>query len=179
MFESKDTIRFNNYVGFWVNEKAFIAGAALTAVIAMTGSYVAGSLIVNIEQVYAPLFASIFTGAALGHSMGVSTEKQGKVIYSFGIGFFSALSAVLTTYFMISLLSGIILATALSIFLIHNSGLVVQDRRIDRAVDIFAGKISSLGLIAIGFYYYIYPVISDGVIFLMYDLNLMHYLPVL
>lgn len=177
MFSSKNKIRFNKYAGFWVNEKAFVAGSALTAVIAMTGAYLAGSLLVEIEQVFAPLMASIFTGAALGHSMGISTEKEGKVIYSFGIGFFLAFTAVLISYFRLSLLSGIVLATAVSIFLIHNSGLVVQDKRFEKAVNLFAGKISALGLLAIGSYYYICPILTNLAVFIMYDLNLVNYLP--
>jgi hypothetical protein len=176
MFGSKNTIRFNNYAGFWVNEKAFVGGAALTAVIAMTGAYLASSIFVQIEQIYAPLLAAIFTGAAFGHALGVSTEKEGKVVYSFMIGFFLAMTAVLISYFRLSLLSGIVLAMAVSVFLIHNSGLVVQDRRIDTAVDLFAGKFSVLGLIAIGLYYYILPIFTNLATFLLYEVNLIQYI---
>lgn len=170
MFGSKEKIRFNNYAGFWVNEKAFVAGAGLTSVIAMTGYYLSQSMLIQVESIFTPLLASIFTGITLGHYLGVSTEKEGRTTSSFGVGMFSGLSIVLLAYFQLTILSAIVLLTPVTVFLIHNSGLVVQNKMADKAVAA-ASQLSVAGLVLLAVYHYVFPILNNLVYFLLYDLQ--------
>lgn len=171
MFGSKEKIRFNNYAGFWINEKALVAGSGMAAVTALIGFYLSQSIFVQIETVFTPLLTSIFTGVALGHYLGVSTEKEGKTVSSFGIGVFSGLMFVLVAYFQLSVLSALAVVTPVTVFLIHNSGLVVQSKLADRTVNA-AAKLSILGLVLLGLYHYVFPIANNLVVFLMYDVGL-------
>jgi len=178
MFGSKEKIRFNNYAGFWINEKALVAGSGLTSVIALMGYYLSQSILIQVESVFTPLLSSVFTGIALGHYLGVSTEKEGRTISSFGIGMFSALSMVLMAYFQLSVLSAIIIITPITVFLIHNSGLVVQSRLADRTVALTA-YFSIASLVVLAAYHYILPIVTNLAFFLLHEVGLVEYLSVL
>lgn len=178
MFGSKEKIRFNNYAGFWVNEKALVAGAGLTSVIALIGVYLSQSILIQLESVFTPLLASVFTGIALGHYLGVSTEKEGKTTSSFGIGMFSGLALVLISYFQISPLSAITVLMPLTVFLIHNSGLVVQSKMADKTVEL-SSRLSIVGLVLLALYHYVLPIVTNLTYFVLYDLGLIQFSSVL
>jgi len=114
MFGKKEKIKFNKYLDFWINEKSFIAGTGLIAVIALTGVYISQSVLIRVDSLYTPLLTAVFCGVSAGHFLGVSTEKEGKTMASFGMGAFLSLTLVLMALFSDVILSGILLTSLIT-----------------------------------------------------------------
>lgn len=168
----REKIRFNNYAGLWVNEQALAAGVLSVALMVTVGFYFSEVLTLSIDNLYTPLLAAVFAGAATGHYLGVASEKVGRASRSYLLGFNATLSAALVGVFQFSLLSLVLLITLATVFLVHNSGMGIQNRWIDRTMEVVAGKISVAGLASLGVYHFVFPAAVNFGFLLLYDFNL-------
>lgn len=155
----KEKIRFNNYGGLWVNEKAFFAGIGAVLLSFLTGYNLSQNIEVVTVSPTSLLAASVFAGLALGNYTGVSTEKKGRTSYSFLLGASLTAAVALPVIIQDIVLAAIVGIAASTVVLFHESGMGLQNPWLDRMVDIVAGKLSILGLISLGLYYYVLPMV--------------------
>lgn len=168
----REKIRFNNYAGLWINERSMMAGVLTIALLASVGYYLSRTVAVDISNIYTPLLAAVFSGAATGHYIGAASEKVGETLRSFLLGFSAALSVVLLALFQVSLLSPVLLITLATVFLVHNSGMTVQNRWLNRFMDVAIGKGTIAGLVSLGVYHFVFPAAINIGYMILYDYNL-------
>jgi hypothetical protein len=172
LFGDKERIKFNNYSGLWVNEEALVAGVGTVGVLALVGVYLSGTMIEPVTDRLTYLLVALFTGSATGHYLGVATEKVGRTLRSYLLGFCASLTLVMLGVFQASLLTPLMLLTLFTVFLVHNSGMVVQNGWIDRVTSVFAGRISLFGLVTLASYHYLIPAASAAFDVLYYSTGL-------
>lgn len=143
------------------SRRAFFGGIALIIALFSIGASISASITpVSIDISNSFLWISILIGLSIGHYMGMAFVKKGNELNSFLIGIFSALTFSIIYKTGISHFSITLTFLAISIFLMHNSGLISKHENIEKLVKFFAQYVSSTILTIIGFIKYLWPIIA-------------------
>jgi hypothetical protein len=141
---------------------SLLAGFFLFLTLYFCGKYLSEQHIVpkTFPEVREFFFLVLFLGVATGHFIGKSLREDERCITYFLAGFFCPFSvyAVRETSFQTSIY-GILLSSAMLLFLLHVSGLLTERENIDSLIDIIAGKGSIVILFLASLWHYVRPVI--------------------
>lgn len=96
---------------------------------------------------FTPLFVSLFIGTLVGHYIGKSIIQNGEIRQWVIFGIALAATCWWIYSVKVSALTAVLLLTAFSLILSHDTGLIHEDNRIEKAIDGFAENVSPAGLL--------------------------------
>jgi hypothetical protein len=92
------------------------------------------------------LWQSLFLGLGLGHYIGRSMSDDENKLTDWFVGAFSVVAGISLLQLGIAPLSGTLIFLALSMLLLHASGLLKHHGGVEALVDLFSGKLAILYL---------------------------------
>lgn len=105
--------------------------------------------------------AAVFMGASTGHFFGMALRKKGDGMTSFLVGGAATLAIALLGVVGLSFTGGVLIAFTLGVFLMHNSGLVENHRKIEGYVEHVAEGGSGFALTLLALWEYAGPLIMS------------------
>lgn len=140
---------------------AFVGGITLVVALYFVGLYISETAqISDISESSTFLWVVIFIGLSVGHYLGRAATTEGDKLNSFLLGTSLSISVGLLLGIGLTPLSGVLVFLAVSIFLMHRSGLVKDHENIEILVNLFARYIPAIVLPITGLWHYIVPLLT-------------------
>lgn len=146
----------------FVNLRAVLAGVSLVVTFVLVSEFLGATATSTPE--YGPfkrLLGTLFVGLSTGFYVGRAVGKEGGPIDSFLIGFFGSVAFIVVFVTRLSVLTGILVFTAATSFLMYNSGLVESNEEIEQWIGALVA-ISLYGVVILVFLQYAWPVVVDA-----------------
>lgn len=147
----------------WINARtvqAFLGGVTLLVTLYFVAVYL-GDVVDTTDDFgsYRLIFVALFVGTSTGYYLGKAAAEEGGPVLAFILGVLVTLTSAVVYFNGISPITGVLVLSGVTLFLVYNSGLADSTSELERWVG-RTKNLAVIGLIGIAFLQYGVPIVT-------------------